>query len=33
MGAISFVRWRMWISFIVLVVIITLANGWQGYGR
>ena len=32
MGAISFVRWRMWVSFIVLVVIITLGNGWQGYG-
>ena len=32
-GAFGFVRWRMWTSFILLSVIITLGDGWQGYGR
>ena len=29
----GFVRWRMWTSFILMSVIITLGKGWQGYGR
>ena len=32
-GAFGFVRWRMWTSFILMSVIITLGKGWQGYGR